>query len=230
MANTPFQVPQPEAIGGLNSIMVYGENLQVAVGLNHQLAVGNNLQLCVNPSVLEELLSIPPSPTFAAYCGAGAGGNMQFTIGASANVVWGRTFNIVVGPEPVNVNFNDRHPLARGFCMLISAAVLAHIILYGLIQDDNQRATEVIIFQVLVDLLLAGFMQANLINKTFNMSTWRAIQELFKAVPKDISDNLENLRGFVEYAAMLSAFILPVVAIALEEGHFQGDTQDVATS
>ena len=38
---------KPQGYVGLNSIMVYGENLQVAVGINHQLAIGSNYQICV---------------------------------------------------------------------------------------------------------------------------------------------------------------------------------------
>jgi type VI secretion system secreted protein VgrG len=41
--------PPPIGVAGLNSVMVFGENLQVAAGLNHQLAVGNNMQICINP-------------------------------------------------------------------------------------------------------------------------------------------------------------------------------------
>lgn len=47
-SGNPMPHPPPIGVMGLNSVMVYGENLQVATGLNHQLAVGNNLQLCIN--------------------------------------------------------------------------------------------------------------------------------------------------------------------------------------
>lgn len=226
MANTPFQVPQPQAIGGLNSVMVYGENLQVAVGLNHQLAVGSNVQVCVNPAVLEELLNIPPSPFFSSMCGSGLGGNMQFTIGSSTNVVWGRTFNVLVGPTPVTISETERHPLMRGFCMLIAGAILVHIIAYGADQDDNGRATEVIIFQTAMDLLLAGFMRTTMLDRTVNMTTTKALKAFFNCPVQHNSTNLESFRDLVQYALLISALVLPPIAAALEENHFQGDTQD----
>jgi hypothetical protein len=229
MANVPWGVPQPAAVGGLNSIMVYGENLQVAVGLNHQLAVGSNVQICVNPAAIEELLNVPPSQTFVAMCGSGLGGNMQFTVGSSTNVVWGRQFQINVGPEPITRNFNERHPLARGFCMLLCIAILAHIIAYGLISDDNARATEVIIFQVLTDLILAGFMRADMLQKTTDMTTRKALCAFFSAQKVHVSLDWEGFRDLVQYAALLSALVLPPIAIALEESHFTGDTQDQTT-
>ncbi len=206
--------------------MVYGENLAVAVGLNHQIAVGSNVQICANPSVIEELLSIPPSPFFGRMCGSGLGGNMQFTIGSSTNVVWGRTFNVLIGPTPVNIAETERHPLMRGFSMLIAGVILVHIIAYGAIQDDNDRATEVIIFQVTMDLLLAGFMACTLLDRTINMTTIEAIKALFHLPKQQNSTKLETFRDLLQYAVLLSAIVLPPLAAALEEKHFQGDTQD----
>jgi hypothetical protein len=230
MAHTPFQKPQPQAIAGLNSVMVYGENLQVAVGLNHQLAIGSNLQLCVNPSVLEELLHTPPSPFFSQMCGSGLGGNMQFTVGTSTNVVWGRTFNVTIGPAPAELKNDERAPLMRGCCMLLCIAILVHIIAYGAIEDDNGRATEVLIFQVTIDLLLAIFMACMLLDRKIKMSTVEAIKALFKIPAQKNSTKMETFRDLVQYAVLISALVLPPLAAALEESHFQGDPQATPVS
>lgn len=52
----PWANPDPQSIVGLNSAMVYGENIQFATGVNHQIAVGSNLQLCINPGTLVAML------------------------------------------------------------------------------------------------------------------------------------------------------------------------------
>jgi hypothetical protein len=77
---------------GLNSVMVYGENLQVAAGLNHQLAVGNNIQICINPLGLAAgVPGLPAAPALTAALGSGLGGNMQFTVGTRNSIsTWGR--------------------------------------------------------------------------------------------------------------------------------------------
>lgn len=92
MSFQPWGNPDPQSVAGLNSAMVYGENLQFTAGLNHQVALGSNLQLCVNPSALFELLNVPGRSTLSSFFGSGLGGNMQFTIGSSTNINWGRQF------------------------------------------------------------------------------------------------------------------------------------------
>src|SRR5262245_28722006 len=82
------QPTQPQGLLGLNSVVVFGENLQVAVPLNHQLAVGSNLQICINPLGLAAgVPTFPAGAVSSGILGGGIGGNMQFTIGTSANVV-----------------------------------------------------------------------------------------------------------------------------------------------
>jgi hypothetical protein len=79
----------PQGVPGLNSIFVFGENLQTAVGLNHQLAVGSNLQICVNPIALAQVLGLPLPVGISAALGSGVGGNIQLTLGTSTNIVLG---------------------------------------------------------------------------------------------------------------------------------------------
>jgi hypothetical protein len=73
-------MPEPPPIGvvGLNSTVVFGENLQVAAGLNHQLALGNNIQICINPlGLIAGVPGVPAAPALTAALGSGLGGNMQ---------------------------------------------------------------------------------------------------------------------------------------------------------
>ena len=69
MSFQPWAKPDPQSTAGLNSAMVYGQNMQFTVGLNHQVALGNNLQLCINPGVLSDLLGAPASPILSGAMG-----------------------------------------------------------------------------------------------------------------------------------------------------------------
>ncbi len=230
MANTPWQVPQPQAIGGLNSVMVYGENLQVAVGLNHQIALGSNVQICINPMALVEMLDSPATGVFQTMLGSGLGGNMQFTIGSSANVVWGRQFTINMGPQEFKVEASAEKPLSKLLCIMIGAAAVIHGIAYGCITDDNGRATEVVIFQITMDVLLAFFMKEQMSTKAVDAALCDALKELFTFPSLKGSTGWQIFKDMLQYAALLALVAVPPIAAAVEENHFQGDTQDSSGS
>jgi hypothetical protein len=227
MANfQPWAKPDPQSVAGLNSAMVYGENIQFATGLNHQVAVGSNLQLCINPSTLFELLDVPGSSTLSSLMGSGLGGNMQFTIGSSTNVVWGRQFQINLGPEQITIDANSHQIFASVMCSLIGAACIAYSIAYGLCGDEDQRATIVIIFQVTIDLLLAVFMTQMMFYKSIESGLSDGLRRLAQA-GSDIphSTTMEDIASALAFIAIMTAAITPAVAMAVEEGHFQGETQ-----
>jgi hypothetical protein len=222
----PWANPDTQSVAGLNSAMVYGENLQFAVGLNHQVALGSNLQLCINPSVLFELLGVPGSSTLSSLFGTGLGGNMQFTIGSSTSVFWGRQFEIDMGPEKITIDGNQHKAFSIVMCSLIGAACIAYAIAYGLCKDEDDRATIVLIFQVTIDLLLAAFMTQMMFYKGIEAGLTDGLRTLFGAgssVPH--STTLEDFASALAFAGLMSAAIVPPVAIAVEEGHFQGETQ-----
>lgn len=227
MANTPWQPPQPQAtIGGLNAQMVYGENLQVAMGLNHQIALGSNVQVCINPMALVELLDSPATGVFGQMLGSGLGGNMQFTIGSSANVVWGRQFTINMGPGEFKVEEAGRKPLSRLLCVVIGAAALAHAIAYAVIPDDDGRAAEVVVFQILMDVLLAFFMKEQMTTKALKTGIVEALKDLFVFPSMSTSTRLQIFKDIVQYAALLSIAVAPPIILAVEEAHYSGSTQD----
>lgn len=160
--------PTPQGIGGLNSMVVYGENLQIAVGLNHQLALGSNIQICINPAGLAAgIPGTPVNPTVSGFLGAGLGGNLQLTIGTSASFVLGRSFDINLGPPKISVDVTDQlsHLTSYLLCVLLSGIALAWVIAYDLMDDANQRATGALIFQVAVDAVLAFLMIEEMDNK-----------------------------------------------------------------
>ena len=90
MAYQPWFNPDLQSIAGLNSAMVFGENIQFATGVNHQIALGSNMQLCVNPGTWFSMIGGPACSALNDFFGAGGlGGNLQFTIGTNTTVNWG---------------------------------------------------------------------------------------------------------------------------------------------
>lgn len=226
MSFQPWENPDPQSIEGLNSAMVYGENIQFAVGLNHQVALGSNLQLCINPSVLFESLNLPSCQGLSGFWGSGLGGNMQFTIGTSTNVLWGRTFTINMGPEEIKVEGTSLRPFATVVCCLIGAAAILYAIGYGASSDENDRASWVIAFQVLTDLLLATLMIQQVLSKTVDATASAALQRLYGVDSiTHKATTLENCLASLAMITILTAAILPPVLISTKEGHFDGETQ-----
>jgi hypothetical protein len=226
MAFQPWEKPDPQSVAGLNSAMVYGQNIQFTVGLNHQVALGSNLQLCINPGVLFDLLNVPGSPTLSGLWGSGLGGNMQFTIGSSANITWGRQFQINMGPEQVTINVDQRKPFTMIMSCLIGAACLAYAIAYGLITDENDRAAAVIVFQATIDILLAAFMAQHMRYRSFDAAMIDAQKQQVAAPTYGHTSALQDFAGTLSAVALVGAAISPPVLIATEEGHFVGETQD----
>ena len=152
-----LQHPFPSRVGGLNSVMVYGENLQVATPLNHQLAVGSNLQICIDPAGLcAGVPGFPGGQLVSGLLGGGLGGNMQFTIGTSASVVLGREYDINFGPG--KVDSVTANVLMVVTCGVIGGLTAVWPLIYDAIDDDTHRATLCVPFQIALDLLLAALM------------------------------------------------------------------------
>ena len=215
-------MPEPPPIGvvGLNSVMVYGENLQVAAGLNHQLAVGNNIQICINPLGLAAgVPGLPAAPALTAALGSGLGGNMQFTVGTSATFVLGQEFDINLGPPKIEISgpYGD-HPGTVILCGVLSAAALAWVILYDALQEDQQRATLAIAFQTLVDALLATILGVEMAMKaaTQDLAT-RQMPPFFGSGPPPAGDDSDwGILSFGAGAASLVSMLAPLAAIGSE--------------
>ena len=235
----PWGKPAPQGVGGLNSIMVYGENLQVAVGLNHQLALGSNIQICINPAGLAAgVPGYTTPPTVSGFLGSGLGGNTQLTIGTSANFVLGRSFDINLGPPKIEVKGGDlqsSHLATYILCGILGALAIVWILFYAGLDEDNERASEALSFQMIFDLLLmcimlnetsvkAADMNADIAHsRVFNDDDYLQVetsQERYEKMfgggeHKSLPDYCQTL-GIL--AALFAAFPLPLVAIALEEG------------
>jgi hypothetical protein len=215
-------MPEPPPIGvvGLNSVMVYGENLQVAAGLNHQLAVGNNIQICINPLGLAAgVPGLPAAPALTAALGSGLGGNMQFTVGTSANFVLGQEFDINLGPPKIEVSgpYGD-HPGTIILCGVLSAAAIAWVILYDVLPQDQQRATMAVAFQTLVDALLISILGAEMAMKAASQDVSEGYKTLMGVGPdsqaRDASD--WGILSFGAGAATLGLMLAPLEAVGSE--------------
>lgn len=177
----PWPHPAPQGAVGMNSVVTYGDNFQVACPLNHQLAVGSNFQLCINPFGLAAGVPGMPSPEFlGAFLGNGMGGNMQFTVGTSAQFTLGQSFEISIGPPKIEIHqgYKDHAPV-NILCGIMAGIAVVYLIAYGLIptysppiddtatkaveQDKEQsgdrlRTITSIAYQLVVDVMLVAIM------------------------------------------------------------------------
>ena len=214
--------PAPTGILGLNSVMVYGENLQVAFGLNHQMAVGNNLQICINPAGFGSVFGgAPLAPVLAAALGSGMGGNMQLTMGTSASLVMGQAIDISYGPP--KIEFHGWYHEAVATNILIGSLGLAAIVwvlVYEAHTDDHTRAILTIAFQALVDAFLVAIMSVEMIRKVGGQTIDDKLKPLFKAItlhPERTADEADwSGLLFGTALAVPAAILAPLIAIAGE--------------
>ena len=233
--STPVGHPRPGEVPGLNSMFVYGENLQVAVGLNHQLALGNNLQICINPlGLIAGVPGIPGAAALTGMLGAGIGGNMQFTIGSSASFVLGQAFDINLGPPKIEIKAGpgkDGDPAGNYgahiptdiLCGILGALVIVWVIVYGVNTDDNNatdltRANATIVFQYLIDALLTAIMLVEVQLDHLSKESREVAAKLFQAEDKSKPiPKLEQLLTFATLELFLAAIAAPIAATAGEE-------------
>jgi len=186
--------PEPPHVFGMNAMVAYGANVQIACPLNFQMAFGSNLQLCINPSSFLELYgdaSVPMSPLMTQWLGGGAGGNLQLTMGTNAQVVMGQIFDINMGPKRITIDVHKQQGIQAvcavlGSILWISASLA--LIAYALpIPDlanrhgDDQRSITLITYQSLTQVLLTLLMN---------------VQKLYQNMDADFRDTLDTAFGW----------------------------------
>jgi hypothetical protein len=225
----PLAHAPPIGIAGLNSIMVYGENLQVAVGLNHQLAIGSNFQICINPAgLLASSGAIPGAAPFAAMLGSGIGGNVQLTIGTSASLVYGQAFDINLGPPKLELTGGKSNVDSYILCGLLGVAALVWIVVYASDDSAHARANEAIVFQAIFDVLLAGLMAVEMEKQQVDAEVEKKRSEWYKISPdpkERQSWPLEVLEAVATSAAILTVAVAPLVVVATQENQQALDKQ-----
>ncbi len=229
----PWANPDPQSVAGLNSAMVYGENIQFTTGVNHQVTVGSNLQLCINPGTLTAMMGGPACSSLSDFFGAGGlGGNMQFTIGTNTQVNWGRQYQVNMGGETITYDASQQTAASKTLCAIIGASCIVYSIAYGACSDEDSRAAIVILFQVTVDTLLTAFMAYQAVLKAGKQTAHDMVRSLYVASVAEHSSNWDSA-GVMSAAAItgvLGASLTPVVAIAAEEGHFASEQSQTQSS
>jgi type VI secretion system secreted protein VgrG len=173
--------PPPQGIVGINSVVTYGDNFQVACPVNHQLAVGNNFQLCINPFGLAAGVPGMQVPEFMqTFLGSGMGGNMQFTVGTSAQFTLGQSFEISIGPPKIEIHQGyDAHAPVNALCGILAGIAVLYVVGYALIPTyssnpsadkavnqhneqagDRDRTVTSLAYQLVVDALLTAILTA----------------------------------------------------------------------
>ena len=192
--NKPAWPVEPNSVFGINSVVVYGGNFQIAAPFNLQMAVGSNLQICVNPFTLAAVFpegdpTPPSSAGVAQFLGSGLGGNMQFTLGTSANVVMGQSFDINLGPRRIVVDAHDKtqvKPLTIALAWTMTGIITLFLILYAALSDNDQRAALLISLQIALQIILGIIMdQERLMYHQIDDKTKKAVYEVFFAKPSN---------------------------------------------
>ena len=160
--------PQPQAVLGLSSSVIYGDSFSSSFPLAFQLATGGLFKLVIDPvgyaGAFPDTMASAGAGQFVNLFGSGVGGNVQVTLGTAANIHMGVSYNLRIGDE-VSVK-TGRHPALRiiGWVTgaIMAAASIAFQIVYGLMKADDDRATFVIAYQILIQATVAVLLGAEI--------------------------------------------------------------------
>jgi hypothetical protein len=223
MAYQPWYNPDLQSIAGLNSAMVFGENIQFATGVNHQIALGSNMQLCVNPGTWFAMMGGPACSALNDFFGAGGlGGNLQFTIGTNTTVNWGRQYQVNVGGETITIEAALQDTAAKVLCAIIGGLTIVYAVAYGACPDENWRATIIILFQIAMDAMLTVFMIYQQLLKLANTTLLDLLKKLHTDFVTEHSKLWEQvlLLALVATTGVVGALLTPIILPAIEEGGF----------
>lgn len=211
----PLTHTPPAGVPGVNSIMVYGENLQVAVGINNQMTIGSNLQICVNPVAVASALGLETPQLISGFLGSGVGGNMQLTLGSSANIVLGESFTVNLGKQNFKPNPSEHHPGTEILCGILGALVLLWVILYGMAKTEDARVWMVAIFQTFLSILLMTLMTVEEVYSRAKEAWDVALGHLFVAKTPDSAASTTGIGdavlGVTEELVVLGLLVAPAV-------------------
>lgn len=220
---TPFE---PQALLGLNSTVVYGGNVQIAFPTNFQLALGSNLQVCISPNAWQTLYgdgASSMSADFDRVLGSGLGGNMQLTMGTSANFVVGQTFDINLGPRRITLDVHNKTGIqatVRVWGTVIMAATAVFMIVYAAAADDDARASTVVIFQLLMQVFIIALMDIQAIYHRLDAIYKMQLDTLYSADPVQATkdnkpDNDAFAKSFTATGSLGAALISTGVVAAM---------------
>jgi hypothetical protein len=231
-----FPTPEPQAILGVNSTVVYGSNVQVAMPINFQLAVGGNLQVCISPNAWQMLCldgtseAVVPtgSPDLNRVLGSGLGGNMQFTMGTNANFVLGQSFDVNFGPRRITLDVHNKAGVQACIGTLgqgILFATGAFILVYAIAADDDTRSWIVMIYQFLMQIMILCLMDTQTIYHHMDAIYIMQLNTLYSKDPVQATkDNQPDADAFgitfdgesefgavAKYTGIVSVLLLPIL-------------------
>jgi len=213
--NAIWSAPEPQAVMGLNSSMTYGSQFQCASPVNFQVALGGSFQIFVDPAgFMKAFPGLNFPDTLDALFGSGAYGNIQLTLGTSAQLVMGRSYNIDLGParsETHTQQYTLCKPVEQGLSIAIVIATILYTFSYGIASDDDSRAILTMIYQGLVQVAVDGILLAENTNQLGYNSMWKLVDKaLFSAsVPQDSTEY--QVLGLAELLVMVSIIIPPIM-------------------
>jgi hypothetical protein len=220
-----YPKPEPQALLGLNSTVVYGSNVQIAFPINFQMAVGSNLQVCISPNAWAQLYADSPARTLPAnlnnVLGSGLGGNMQLTMGTSANFVMGQSFDINLGPQRITLDVHNTNiqPLLKTLGTVAMVAAGVFLIAYAAAPDDDARSLLCMTFQVLMQGIVIALMDTKKIYLSMDKTNQDTLNQAFGWNPEtkkgptfvDTFGGTSALAEALTVTGVAAAMILPVL-------------------
>jgi hypothetical protein len=217
--------PSPGHVFGLNSLVAFGGNIQIACPINFQMAFGSNLQVCINPSAFQTLYmdggaSFMP-PKLNALLGGGMGGNMQLTMGTSANVVMGQIFDINLGPSRITLDVHTATAIQNGCKVLgtIIGVLSAVVLAVYCAPNDDVRAVTLLLYQVAMQTLLTLLMDLQGMYNRMDAAGKDAIDKAFgwdgKAETTRASQGIQATFG-----APQNSWLAAIAVVLLLQGPF----------
>jgi hypothetical protein len=147
--------------------------------------------------------------------GGGLGGNMQFTIGTSANIVLGRSFDINFGAN--KIQDVPHSPLLLIFCGVVGGLASTWPIVYALVNDDKACGLLSIGFQSALDVALLALTAMITDAKNLQNGLDKKGQDLFGFDPttSKTTDSLADAyQGAMVATAVIGFGIVPEVLAA----------------
>jgi type VI secretion system secreted protein VgrG len=240
VSGTPWGSPQPTAILGLSSSVVYGSAFTSSWPISFQLAHGSLMKIIVDPSGYEAAFPTQGAPMMAATSGidnviSGVTGNLQLTLGNSVNIAMGRTYAVHIGPKKLELSVDDESgdailtPKLGGLLGMIAILFQEAYALLGTSTtnsnyDDSVRGILVMAFQAAAQILFANLLCSAVSAKiaeiqkslTDSMSHGAADANKTQELQKEIADMAEMGAPFSPMI-VVQGLVVPILLESLSE-------------
>ena len=241
VGGTPWTVPQPTSAIGLSSSVVYGSAFQSSWPISLQLANNSLIQIVLDPAGFEKQFPTAGHAMSVASLGLaesvlGASGNMQLTLGNSATITMGRSYDVHIGPEAVTVHTNDQtgdtilSPTLGALLGMIAILFQeAYALLGGVASaqvNDDIRGILVWAFQTAVQVLLWNLLSSTVAYKIAELEVKIALNKMhvleglkYDAELLAAIDDLKSLQSSaLGMGDLIEGLIVPTLLASISEG------------